>query len=82
MAKGYSEISVKAATITGGIIGFIWSLLAALFTVGMMGAYSYGMMQGYWAGGIVFVVFATIFFAIAFGFVALVYNYALRNWGK
>ena len=80
--KSYSEVNIKAAIITGGIVGFIWSLLAALFTGSMMGAYGYGMMQGYGAGGIVFVAFATIFFALGFGFIALVYNHALKNWGK
>ena len=81
--KNYSEFNITATIITGGVVGFIWSLLIALFTGNMMGNYGmgYGMMQGY-GYGIIFVVGATIFFAIAFGFVALVYNYALKTWGK
>ena len=82
--KSYSELNVKAAIITGGVIGLVWSLLVALFTGSMMGGYGtgYGMMQGYGAAGIAFIIAATIFFAVAFGFIALVYNYALKNWGK
>ena len=80
--KSYSELNVKAATITGGITGFIWSLLTALFTGNMMGAYGYSMMQGYGSCGVILIIAATVFFAVAFGFIALLYNYALSNWSK
>ena len=76
--KNYAELSVKAATITGGVLGFVSSLLV-LLSVGGMGMMGYGMMSGY-GGGILTVIIATATWAIVFAVIAIVYNYALKNW--
>ena len=76
--KNYAKLNVKAAAITGLVFGFVWSLLAALTVTSMMDS---GMMYGYGAG-LIAVVLSTIIWAIAFGFIAAVYNYTLKNLGK
>ena len=78
--KNYAELNVKAAAITGAIVGLVWSLLAVL-AVGSMGMMGYGMMGGY-GSGLLAVVFSAAVWAIVFGFMAAVYNYALKNWSK
>lgn len=78
--KNYAEINVKAAAITGAVLGFIWSLFAsAAVSGGMMGSFGYGMMAG-GTGLLVLIILSTIIWAIIFGFVAVVYNYASKNW--
>ncbi len=83
--KNYLELNVKAAAITGAVFGFVWSLLAALTVSGMMDRMippiMGSSMMGYGAGVLV-IILSTILWAIAFGFVAAAYNYALKTWGK
>ncbi len=75
--KNYAELSVKAAAITGSVVGLLWSLVAALaVNYGMMG---YGMMYGS-TGSVLIIILSAIIWAIVFGFIAAVYNYALKNW--
>ena len=80
MAKvQWLELNVKAAAITGAIIGFLMGLFSGLSYGGMMG-YGYGMMSGYGYGALGSAVIGLIAGAIAFGVTAWVYNYALKNW--
>ncbi|MFA4907966.1 MAG: hypothetical protein WC602_06855 [archaeon] len=89
MAKvQWLELNVKAAAITGAVIGFLCGLFngfayggIAGYGYGMMG-YGYGMMSGYGYGfgALGSAVFGIIAGAIVFGAIAWVYNYALKNW--
>ena len=84
MAKSnYSRINVRAATITGAIIGFLfWLFMVPWY--GMMGFNTYGamgyMMGGY-AGSVVgwplYIIIAIICGAIAGAVIGLVYNWAI-----
>ncbi len=78
MAKKYSEISVKAAAITGAVYGLLSSLLVVLLAGSMMAGY--GMMGSY--GGAPLVVVSAAYNAVIFGFVAVLYNYVLGKWVK
>ncbi len=78
MAKKYSELSVKAAAIAGAVYGLVSSLLVVLLAGNMMAGYS--MMGSY--GGVVLVALAAAYYAVIFGFIAGLYNYVLRKWGK
>ena len=75
----FSQISVKAAAITGAVLGF----LCGLFSIGMAGmmgsSYSgFAMMGGaYNVLGWLTAVYGIAIGAIAGGLIAVVYNWAL-----
>lgn len=84
MAKNnYSEINVKAATITGAIIGVLcWLFMIPWY--GMMGVNAYYGTMGYMMGyansvvGPLSVVIAIICGAIAGAVIGWIYNWALK----
>ena len=83
MAKSnYSRINVRAATITGGLIGFLFWLFMVLW-YGMVGFNTYGttsyMMGGY-AGSVVgslSIIIVIICGAITGAVIGWVYNWAI-----
>lgn len=83
MAKiSYSEINVKAATITGAVIGFLaWLIMFPWYTMTGFGSYGVmGYMMGYFST--VFsplsVIVSIICGAIAGVIIAVMYNWALK----
>jgi hypothetical protein len=79
----FSEISVKAATVTGAILGLLCALLAIVFSVGMMPMYSmmrYSMMgYAYLDFGLVSIIVLPVYGAIVGALVGIIYNWALKQ---
>lgn len=82
MAKTLSEINVKAATITGAVIGFLaWLIMVPWY--GMGGFSSYGMMgnmmgYAYSTFSLLPVIVVTLCGAIAGAIIGFIYNWALK----
>lgn len=78
----YSEVSLKAAAITGGVLGFLCSLFAVGYGFGMVPMYSmmrYTMVGNAYADfGLVSIIVLTVYGAIIGALIALVYNAALK----
>ena len=86
MAKtNFAEINVKAATITGAIIGFLcWLLIipqgSSGYMYGMMGyitGYGTGMMGGFGSYGLLSIILDVALGAMLGIVIALVYNWAI-----
>ncbi|MDE1804199.1 MAG: hypothetical protein KGH59_00220 [Candidatus Micrarchaeota archaeon] len=77
MAGKFSMISVKAAAITGAVLGFLCLLLMLPF--GMAGYGSYGMMgYSYLGFGLGSLVVGALVGAVGGAIIAFVYNWALK----
>lgn len=81
MAKiNYSEINVKAATITGALVGFLCWVFGSLigFTnISMYGFVGYYMI-GYAGFAVLYLIFLIVIGAIIGLLIAMIYNWALK----
>ena len=84
MAKtAYSKINLKAAVITGAVIGFLCSLFGMIIGFGMMPMY--GFMNAY-AGYslssaffLYFIIYAVVVGAVIGALISATYNYVLER---
>lgn len=81
----FSEISVKASTITGAVLGFFCSILTVGFGSGMMNSiagtrmmYSTMMNYAYADFGLLSILVLTIVGGIIGALIGIIYNWALK----
>lgn len=84
MKMNYSEINLKAAAITGAVLGFLawfvmvpWYLNAGYGAYGMMG-YMMGLGYAYASSALLSAIVTAICGAIAGAAIAIVYNWSLK----
>ena len=87
MAKtAYSKINLKAAAITGAVIGFLCSLFGMMMIGFGMTPMMYGFTNGAYSGYswpsaffLYFIIYMTVVGAIIGALIAVTYNYALEH---